>query len=820
MNIFKLFGTIAVNNAQANQAIDDTTNKGENSKGKLSGAFSAIGSAAKKLGTVAVSGLGVASAAVVSLTKKAVEAYAEYEQLVGGIETLFENSSDKVLKYSQNAYKTAGLSANDYMETVTSFSASLLQSLENDTDAAAEKADLAITDMADNANKMGTSMESIQYAYQGFAKQNFTMLDNLKLGYGGCQEEMQRLLSDAEKLSGQEFDLSSYADIVDAIHIIQTEMGITGTTAKEASTTIQGSVSSMKASWQNLMVGMADDSQDFDVLVNNFVDSVMTVGNNLIPRIQITIQGIANLITGLAQKLAPQIIGMIPSLVESVLPEIVNAATVLVDSVLQILPSMIDALAAVIPQVITAIVSLIPQLITVGVQLVVSLLNGITQALPQILVAVVELIPAIIDALLGAAPDLLNAAIQLLLAIVEAIPEVVNALVAALPQIISTIVTTLLTAIPQLIQGAVQLLMALCDAIPQILPPLIAALPQIISALITGLISGDSALLNGALQLLNAIIDAIPLMLDQLIPQLPAIVTTIVSTLVSNLPTLISGALKLFLGLVTGLVKMIPSLVAALPKIVNALITGLTAPVKGLFQGLWDGIKNIFSPIVTWFSNKFNEVKEKILAPINNAKEKLSEIFINIKTNLSEKIESLKTTVSSKFDSIKDKILTPIEKARDKIKEIIDKIKGFFSGMKLSFPNIKLPHFKVTPSGWEIGDLLKGSIPKLGIDWYDKAMDDGMIMNQPTIFGINAKGQPMAGGESGSETIVGTQSLMNMIDHAVAQSNNNLYVALEKILQVLNHIDQSMYDRMVAALQTMGIDFDERELARLVKKYA
>lgn len=820
MNIFKLFGTIAVNNAQANQAIDDTTNKGENSKSKLSGAFSKIGSAAKKLGTVAVSGLAVASTAVVSLTKKAVEAYAEYEQLVGGIETLFENSSDKVLKYSQNAYKTAGLSANDYMETVTSFSASLLQSLENDTDAAAEKADLAITDMADNANKMGTSMESIQYAYQGFAKQNFTMLDNLKLGYGGCQEEMQRLLSDAEKLSGQEFDLSSYADIVDAIHIIQTEMGITGTTAKEASTTIQGSVSSMKASWQNLMVGMADDSQDFDVLVSNFVNSVITVGNNLIPRIQITIQGIANLITGLAQKLAPQIIGMIPSLVESVLPQIINAATALVDSVLQILPGVIDALVAVIPQIITAIVSLTPQLITVGVQLVVSLLNGITQALPQILVAVVELIPAIIDALLAATPDLLNAAIQLLLAIVEAIPQVVSALVAALPQIISTIVTTLVTAIPQLIQGAVQLLMALCDAIPQILPPLIAALPQIINTIITGLLSSSSALLDGALQLLNAIIDAIPLLLDQLIPQLPAIVTTIVSTLVSNLPTLISGALKLFLGLVTGLVKMIPSLVAALPKIVNALITGLTAPVKGLFQGLWDGIKNIFSPIVTWFSNKFNEVKKKILAPINNAKEKLSEIFINIKTNLSEKIESLKTTVSSKFDSIKDKILTPIEKARDKIKEIIDKIKGLFSGMKLSFPNIKLPHFKVTPSGWEIGDLLKGSIPKLGIDWYDKAMDDGMIMNQPTIFGINAKGQPMAGGESGSETIVGTQSLMNMIDHAVAQSNNNLYVALEKILQVLKHIDQSMYDRMVAALQTMGIDFDERELARLVKKYA
>lgn len=820
MNIFKLFGTIAVNNAQANKALDETTDKGEKSKSKLSGAFSKIGSAATKLGAVVASKLAAASTAVVSVTKKAVEAYAEYEQLVGGIETLFDKSSGKVLKYAQNAYKTAGMSANDYMETVTSFSASLLQSLENDTDAAAEKADLAITDMADNANKMGTSMESIQYAYQGFAKQNYTMLDNLKLGYGGTKEEMERLLADAEKLSGQKFDLSSYADIVDAIHVVQTEMGITGTTAKEASSTIQGSVSSMKASWQNLLVGMADDSQNFDVLVNNFVDSVMTVGNNLIPRIQITIQGIANLITGLAQKLAPQIIGMIPSLVESVLPEIINAATALVDSVLQILPSIIDALITVIPQIITAITSLIPQLINVGIQIIISLLDGITQALPQLLVVIVSIVPQIIDRLVGYIPDLLNAAIQLLLAIVQAVPEIIDALSINLSDLIKTIIYGLIDALPDLLQGAIEFFNAIIQAIPVIVRSISENLPWIIETIIQGLIDAIPELMQGALQLLNAIIDAIPLMLDQLIPQLPAIVTTIVSTLVSNLPTLISGALKLFLGLVTGLVKMIPSLVAALPKIVNALITGLTAPVKGLFQGLWDGIKNIFSPIVTWFSNKFNEVKEKILAPINNAKEKLSEIFINIKTNLSEKIESLKTTVSSKFDSIKDKILTPIEKARDKIKEIIDKIKGFFSGMKLSFPNIKLPHFKVTPSGWEIGDLLKGSIPKLGIDWYDKAMDDGMIMNQPTIFGINAKGQPMAGGESGSETIVGTQSLMNMIDHAVAQSNNNLYVALEKILQVLKHIDQSMYDRMVAALQTMGIDFDERELARLVKKYA
>ena len=267
MDVFQLFGNIAIKNSDAVRALQETGEEGKNAESKLGKAFKAVGNGAVAVGKTIAAGLAVGATAVAGLVTKSIQSYADYEQLVGGVETLFKESAQKVQEYAANAYKTAGLSANEYMETVTSFSASLLQSLEGDTNAAAEKAHVAITDMSDNANKMGTDMALIQNAYQGFAKANYTMLDNLKLGYGGTKEEMARLLADAQAISGIEYDLSSYADIVDAIHVIQTEMGITGTTAKEASTTISGSIASMKASWQNLLTAISTDDLPFDTYV-------------------------------------------------------------------------------------------------------------------------------------------------------------------------------------------------------------------------------------------------------------------------------------------------------------------------------------------------------------------------------------------------------------------------------------------------------------------------------------------------------------------------------------------------------------------------
>ena len=328
-------------------------------------AATSMASVLGKAGQIAGAATAAAAAAVGAIVKEAVQGYAEYEQLVGGVETLFKDSADAVMDYAASAYRTAGLSANEYMDTVTSFSASLLQGLGGDTAAAAELADLAITDMSDNANKMGTDMASIQNAYQGFAKQNYTMLDNLKLGYGGTKEEMQRLLKDATALSGVEYDLSSYADIVEAIHVIQTEMGITGTTALEASTTISGSFGSMKAAWSNLLVGMADDSQDLGGLIDDLVDSVMTFGENLAPVVTQALEGVGQVVTGLA----PVIVAELPGLADAVLPGLLAAAMSIIDSLVAAFPGLVTT-------IVTSLVGYVPEIVNAGFVLFVGLIGA------------------------------------------------------------------------------------------------------------------------------------------------------------------------------------------------------------------------------------------------------------------------------------------------------------------------------------------------------------------------------------------------------------------------------------------------------------
>ncbi len=338
----------------------------------------------KGIGVGAAAAATAAAAMAVSVAKAAVEGYANYEQLVGGVQTLFKDSADQVQKYASDAYKTAGLSANAYMEQATSFSASLLQGLGGDTKAAADYADKAIIDMADNANKMGTSIESIQNAYQGFAKQNYTMLDNLKLGYGGTRGEMERLIADANKVkeaNGEMANLTidNFADMVEAIHTIQEEMGIAGTTSDEVAKTIQGSIASLKASWENLLVGMADENANMDQLIGQFVESASTAAQNLLPRIEQTLLGVAQLI----EKLAPIIIEKLPGMIQTLLPAFLNAA-------MQILKALVKALPDILTMLITAIVDFLtdPETIMLIIEAAVTLFMGLVEAIPRILGAI------------------------------------------------------------------------------------------------------------------------------------------------------------------------------------------------------------------------------------------------------------------------------------------------------------------------------------------------------------------------------------------------------------------------------------------------
>ena len=434
----------------------------------------------KKLGDIMVD----IGRKAVELGKQAIQSYAEYEQLIGGVETLFKESSGTVENYANNAYKTAGLSANEYMSTVTSFSASLLQSLNGDTAKSAEVADMAITDMADNANKMGTSMEMIQNAYQGFAKQNYTMLDNLKLGYGGTKEEMARLLADATAISGVEYDISSLNDVYQAIHVIQGELGITGTTAKEASTTIQGSLDSMKSAWSNLLTGIADENADFPALINNFVDSILTVGDNLIPRIQQVIQGAGELVSGLLGALIPEIVAVIPPLIESTLPTLITSIQTAITSILAVLPQLTGVLESIIPQLLTTIVDMLPALIDAGVTIILSLVNGIVASIPTLIPAVVEAIITIVQNLIGNIDQIIDAGIQLIMGLADGLIEAIPILIEAIPTLIDSLVNGIFGNLPKLVEAGIQLIIGLGVGLIRAIPTLVAQIPNIIRSII------------------------------------------------------------------------------------------------------------------------------------------------------------------------------------------------------------------------------------------------------------------------------------------------------------------------------------------------
>lgn len=351
-SIFELFGSIVLDTSGAEKALAKVSKAGQKVGGVLGKGFKLAGQAALQMGKVIGAGVTAGTAAMGKLVSSAMSAYASYEQLEGGVKKLFgDDAQNLVMEYARNAYRTAGLSANEYMDTVTSFSASLISSLGNDTVAAAAYADIAITDMADNTNTFGTSMEDIQNAYKGFSKQNYTMLDNLKLGYGGTQKEMERLLADAEKLSGVKYSINNFSDIIEAIHVIQKSQNIAGTTENEAATTISGSIGMVKGAWANLLSGLADGNQDIDQLVGNLTDSVLTAVDNIVPRLQTMAPRLVQAVQTLVSTLAPQL----PGIISTVLPSMIEAATTLIGGLADVLPDLLGSIIDVLPNVVKQI---------------------------------------------------------------------------------------------------------------------------------------------------------------------------------------------------------------------------------------------------------------------------------------------------------------------------------------------------------------------------------------------------------------------------------------------------------------------------------
>lgn len=754
LELFKLFGSIGLKGVEeTKKGIKDTTNTAKEESGKIEKAVNKTGEIASKVGKAAIIGATAAATAIGTITKFVVQHYAEYEQLVGGVETLFGAQGLSLKKYAQSigqtveqargkydqliqaqtevmnnakvAYKTAGMSANDYMNTITSFAAALKQSTANETEAA-KVANMAVIDMADNANKMGTNMEDIQNAYQGFSKQNYTMLDNLKLGYSGTKSEMERLLQDAEKLTGVHYDINNLSDVYNAIHEIQKNLGITGTTAKEAMKTIDGAMKMTKASWDNLLTGLADPKQAVGPLISEFAKSLGILAKNVTPKIK----------------------------------------------------EVFDALP-----------------------------NALIQITPQLMNMIIDL-----------APSLILAAINLVAGLIGALPGIISPIFSQLSSLIGSgmidkIGQSISSNMPALISKGLDMLLQFSQAILTNLPVFVGMGMKLIFYLVQGLMSS----------------------LPTLISKVPTIIANLADAFSNSAQTIFAWGVKIITEIIKGLVMSIPSLIANIPKIIYAIFAVWNAINwwnlgKGLINGIKNGItsmggsltstaKNLFESLKNSVSNIFNNIKKVIESPIFGAKTKVLAIIGELQNGVRVGFNFIKSHASSVWNGIKNAIMSPMSTAANFVKAIINKIKGFFN-FRISWPHIPLPHFNIKPNGWNVGDLLKGKIPSLGIKWYAQAMDNPMILDAPTIFGMS-NGQMLGAGEAGAEVVAGRDTLMKMINQASNNRADEILDALHRIIALLSDEDR-MHDIIVKALNdgSFVVMLDGREVGRIVRKYA
>ena len=612
-----------------------------------------------KVASVAQQALGVftgqmmtrAVDALANLGKSALDSVGQLEQNVGGVETLFGDAADAVIASADRAYQTAGMSANDYMSTVTSFSASLLQSLGGNTEEAAKVADMAIIDMADNANKMGTSMDMIQNAYQGFAKQNYTMLDNLKLGYGGTKTEMERLLADAEKLTGVKYDINNLNDVYQAIHAVQEEMGITGTTAKEAASTLEGSMASAKAAWDNFMNGSGDADQ--------LADAFATAADNIVKNLAEIIPRFAETLPALGGA----IIAQIPGLVAAIVPAVLSAG----QSVLkQLQDAVLDfdfaGTADKVVQMITGFIegdglgSLLDTLVTIFTGIV----NGISSMLPSLLPALIELISYVVTSLLDQLPAILDCALELILGLAQGILAALPVLIEALPEVISSIVEFLISAIPQIIDAGIELLMALVDALPVIIDALVDALPQIIKATVTALIAAAPQIAKAGVKLLGALIEAIPVIVVELAKAVPDIVAAIIDVL-AELPGLIG---EVFAEIVTDLVEWGQQMLSNASTAMSNMLSQVNSTLQQLPGKVWDYLSQAAQKVVTWGTQlaqkgaaAATQLFNSIVNGLSSLPSKMAEIGSNIISGIWNGISSGWNWLTNKVSNLANSLL-------------------------------------------------------------------------------------------------------------------------------------------------------------------
>lgn len=575
--------------------------------------LSKLGSIAKTALTGVVAGIGAASTAVGFFGKQSLDAYARYEQLVGGVDKLFGDSSKKLQEYAANAYKTSGMSANQYMEQATQFSASLISSLGGDTEQATELANVAMTAMSDNVNVFGSNMEDVQNAYQGFAKQNYTMLDNLRLGYGGTQEEMKRLVSDASSLKDAQKELGltvdgnslSFDNIIKAIQVTQYNMGILGTTSNEAASTIEGSVTAAKAAFDNLLVGIADDSSDFDALIENFVESFSTAAQNILPRFYQILQGIGDLV----QQLAPIIANGLPSMLESILPSMVSA----------------------------------------GAQLIIGIITGLISATPSLIQQIPIIVNSLVSSLSDQSQSLMDAGNQLLSMVGEGITQYIPELISRLPDVIVSILDFLTENFPSFAEKGSEFLENLTNGILSAIPVMVEKLPQVISSFFGFLEQNFPSIVEKGSEILSNLANGIGSAIVRLIPIASDLIAQLAIFIASNFPSIVGAGADIILSLIGGILSEVPYLLSQFPAIVSNIATATISSIPAmigagiqLISSIWDGI----SSAISWISENAKSIGGYIVDGVWKGIQNAASNFTrNIKKFFSGIVDSVKNVL-------------------------------------------------------------------------------------------------------------------------------------------------------------------------------
>lgn len=622
-SVFEIFAKLGLDSSDFDKGLNDA-------KSTLSNMGSAVGSGLRTVAKIGTAAVASASAGIAALGTMAVKGYADYEQLTGGVETLYKDSYDKIAQYAKDAYKTAGMAANEYMDMSIKTGAAMIASVGGDTEKAADLMNTSITDMADNVNKMGTNMEDVQNAYRGFSRGNFTMLDNLALGFSGTKEGMQQLLDKAQELTGLHYDINSYADIAQAIHEVQVEMGIAGTTAKEASETISGSVASMKSAWSNLVVGLANGNADLGKLIDNVVESAETAFNNILPVAEQALMGIGRLITNLA----PIIGHKLPELITTLLPQIIDTGAQFIGAlgqgILTNLPTMLDTASQVLTMFVQGIVTAVPSLLDGAAQIIAGLGTFLIENAPTLMESAVQLVIDLANFIAQNADKTIEGVIALIVAINEAFYENIPQIIPAIVEMVAQIALAIITHIPDAIVAIVSLYSDMIQAIWKSKDQFFDAVSNILVMILNTIVDYGTQMLSNVGQFLTQLLtdtnqgmsdtfNKIVEWLTQIPPkmayyagyaigefikfviQLPSKVSSIFTSVMSAVASFGTNfvnkaremASNFFNNIVNGLASL-PSMVAALGQQLVQSVENLPSKFaeigSNIVQGIWNGI--------------------------------------------------------------------------------------------------------------------------------------------------------------------------------------------------------------------------------------